>query len=93
MLGIVDMLVDFKLFFWGIFVFNFLLVCVIWFFFVVVCNIDFIEEKGFYWIVFWFRNEIECEFYDSFGRLLEYYDIWLRDFIDRNSFVCVYNNV
>lgn len=93
MLCIVDLIVDFKLYFWGIYVFNFLFFCVIWYFFVFVSNIDFVEKKGFYWVVFWFKNGIECEFYDSFGRILEDYDIRLREFLDRNSFVCMYNNV
>lgn len=93
MLGIVDMLADLKPFFRGIFASNSLPVRVTRFPSAVVCNTDPIEEKGSHWIVFWLRNETECEFYDSFGRLPEYYDIRLRDFIDRNSFVCVYNNV
>lgn len=93
MLGIVDMLADLKPFFRGIFASNSLPVRVTRFPSAVVCNTDPIEEKGSHWIAFWLRNETECEFYDSFGRLPEYYDIRLREFIDRNSFVCVYNNV
>lgn len=93
MLGIVDMLADLKPFFRGIFASNSLPVRVTRFPSAVVCNTDPIEGKGSHWIAFWLRNETECEFYDSFGRLPEYYDIRLREFIDRNSFVCVYNNV
>ena len=58
-----------------------------------VCNTDPLEEKGSHWIAFWFKNETECEFYDSFGKLPEEYDIRLREFIDNNTFACLYNNV
>lgn len=75
MLGIVDMLADLKPFFRGIFASNSLPVRVTRFPSAVVCNTDPIEEKGSHWIAFWLRNETECEFYDSFGRLPEYYDI------------------
>jgi hypothetical protein len=45
-------------------------------------------------VVIWLHfGSKECEFYDSFGRLPEDYDIRLRNFIDRNSFVCVYDDV
>lgn len=93
MLHIVDLLTDLKPFFRGIFASNSLPFRVTRFPSAVVCNTDPLEEKGSHWIAFWFRNGTECEFYDSLGRLPEYYDIRLRDFIDRNSFVCMYNNV
>lgn len=93
MLHIVDLLTDLKPFFRGIFASNSLPFRVTRFPSAVVCNTDPLEEKGSHWIAFWFRNGTECEFYDSLGRLPEYYDIRLRDFIDINSFVCMYNNV
>lgn len=58
-----------------------------------VSNTDRLEKKGSHWVAFWFKNGTECEFYDSFGRIPEDYDIRLREFLDRNSFVCMYNNV
>lgn len=35
----------------------------------------------------------QCEFFDSFGRTPEDYDERLRDFVDRNSPLCLYNNI
>jgi hypothetical protein len=58
-----------------------------------VCNTDPIDEKGTHWVAYWFRNSHECEFYDSFGRRPEDYDDRLRDFVDRNALLCLYNNV
>lgn len=94
MLHIVDLLTDLKPFFRGIFASNSLPFRVTRFPSAVVCNTDPLEEKGSHWIAFWFRNGTECEFYDSLGRLPEYYDIRLRDFIDINSFVMYkYNHI
>lgn len=58
-----------------------------------VCNTDPIDEKGTHWVAYWFDNVNECEFYDSFGRLPQEYDARLKDFIDRNALLCLYNDV
>lgn len=91
-LQVVCFLADLKLHICGIYASNSLPTHVTHFPSTVLCNTDPIEEKGFHWIAFWFRSGTECEFYDSFGRLPGDYDIQLRDFIDRNSIWCVYNN-
>lgn len=93
MLCIVESLSELKPFFREIYASNTLPDRVTRFPSAVVCNSDPLEERGTHWIGFWFKNGTECEFYDSFGRLPNDYDIRLREFIDRNSFVCVYNNV
>jgi hypothetical protein len=58
-----------------------------------VCNTDPIDRKGSHWVAYWFKNPEECEFYDSFGRKPEEYDNRLRDFVDRNALICLYNDV
>lgn len=57
-----------------------------------MCNTDPINEKGTHWVAYWFRNPYECEFYDSFGRRPEAYDSRLRDFVDRNALLYLYND-
>lgn len=93
MLRIVNLLGSLKPFFRGIYACNSLPVRVTEFPSALVCNTDPLEERGSHWIAFWFKNGTECEFYDSFGKLPKDYDIRLREFIDRNSFACLYNNV
>lgn len=58
-----------------------------------VCNTDPIEKKGAHWVAYWFDNVNQCELFDSFGRTPEDYDERLRDFMDRNSALCLYNNI
>jgi hypothetical protein len=93
MLRIVNLLGSLKPFFRGIYASDSLPIRVTEFPSALVCNTDPVKEKGSHWIAFWFKNGTECEFYDSFGKLPEDYDIQLRSFIDRNSFACVYNDV
>lgn len=54
-----------------------------------ICNIDFIYKKGMYLVDYWFDNDNECEFFDSFGWKLED----LKEFIDCNVLLCFYNNI
>lgn len=93
MLRIVDLIADLKPYFRGIYASNSLPFRVTRYPFAFVSNTDPLEKKGSHWVAFWFKNGTECEFYDSFGRIPEDYDIRLREFLDRNSFVCMYNNV
>lgn len=58
-----------------------------------ICNTDPIEKKGTHWVAYWFASIDECEFFDSFGQTPEVSDQRLRDFVDRNSLLCLYNNV
>lgn len=51
------------------------------------------RKKGAHWVAYWFDNVNQCEFFDSFGRTPEDYDERLRDFVDRNSALCLYNNI
>ena len=57
-----------------------------------ICNTDPVGTRGRHWVAFWFTNARECEFYDSFGKRPEEYSPNMRDFIDRNAYVCIYNN-
>lgn len=93
MLRIVDLIADLKPYFRGIYASNSLPFRVTRYPSAFVSNTDPLEKKGSHWVAFWFQNGTECEFYDSFGRIPEDYDIRLREFLDRNSFVCMYNNV
>ena len=58
-----------------------------------ICNTEPAGTRGSHWVAFWFQNTNECEFYDSFGKRPEDYSPNMRDFIDRNGYVCTYNNV
>lgn len=51
------------------------------------------KKKGTHWVAYWFASIDECEFFDSFGQTPEVSDQRLRDFVDRNSLLCLYNNV
>lgn len=92
-LHIVSLLADLKPFFRGIYDTNSLPAQVTQFPSAIVSNTDPLEEKGSHWVAFWFKSGTECEFYDSYGKIPKDYDNRLREFIDRNSFVSVYNNV
>lgn len=89
MLRIVDLIADLKPYFRGIYASNSLPFRVTRYPSAFVSNTDPLEKKGSHWVAFWFKNGTECEFYDSFGRIPEDYDIRLREFLDRNSFVCI----
>ena len=58
-----------------------------------ICNTEPVGTRGSHWVAFWFQNVNECEFYDSFGKRPRDYSPNMRDFIDRNANVCIYNNV
>lgn len=51
------------------------------------------RKKVLIWGAYCFDSVNQCEFFDSFGRTPEDYDERLRDFVDRNSPLCLYNNI
>lgn len=92
-LDVVNTIPELKQYFVGVFASDTLPVHIGQFPSAFVCNTDVIRDPGSHWIAFWFQSPTASEFYDSFGRLPENYSPSLRDFIDRNSVFCVYNNI
>lgn len=93
LLALVETLPELKLYFRGVFASDTLPVYVRHFPSAMICNTDPIHKKGTHWVAYWFDNDNECEFFDSFGRKPEEYDIHLKEFIDRNALLCLYNNI
>lgn len=93
LINIVESLKNLKPYFRGIYACNTLSDGVRRFPSAYVCNTDPIEKKGTHWVAYWFDSVNQCEFFDSFGRTPEDYDERLRDFVDRNSPLCLYNNI
>lgn len=58
-----------------------------------ICNTDKKEDPGEHWVVFWFKDDREAEFYDSLGHSPDYYNQNFVHFIANNAPNCVYNNV
>lgn len=50
-----------------------------------VCNTDPSHLPGSHWIVMWIDGFRTAEFFDSFGRLPEHYDIRIKIFLNHNS--------
>ena len=90
---IVNQLKDLKPFFRGVFSSDTLPECVQKFPSAYICNTDPAGTEGSHWVAYWFKNMVECEFYDSFGGRPEDYSPWMKNFVDENSFICVYNNI
>lgn len=91
LLALVETLPELKLYFRGVFASDTLPVHVRQFPSAMICNTDPIHKKGTHLVDYWFDNDNECEFFDSFGRKPEEYDIHLKEFIDRNALLCLYN--
>ena len=58
-----------------------------------ICNTDPARLPGKHWIVFWFEDSNHSECYDSLGRLPGFYHANFESFLQRNTEVCLYNNV
>ena len=59
----------------------------------ITCNTDPSHLPGKYWIVFWFKNPIHSECFDSLGYLPQYYSPNFDQFVRHQTKFCVYNNV
>ena len=57
-----------------------------------ICNTDPAHLPGKHWIVFWFEDPNLSECY-NLGRRPGFYHINFQSFLQRNTQVCVYNNV
>ena len=58
-----------------------------------ICNTDYSTGPGIHWIAIRFNSPETCEFFDSFGQFPSKYGPEFCDFIDKNSKICVFNNV
>ena len=58
-----------------------------------ICNTDPSHLPGRHWVVFWFRNWTQAEFYDSLGYAPNHYDDRFSRFLKDNATSFRYNDV
>ena len=56
-----------------------------------VANVDSSSQPGSHWVAFYFTNNKQGEFFDSYGQSPQTYSSYFKDFLDKNAVDWIYN--